>query len=581
MKMSRIEHVLPFGLLLAGLVLYSLTLCPTIYWGDSAELTTVVKVMGVSHPTGYPLYCLLGKIFTLLPARTIAWRLNFFSAACAAGAMVLVFLAIRTCFFSAPGKTGESLVYALVASTCLGVTYEFWSQAVIAEVYALNMLLLSAVLYVALRWWRVPSRRDEILFGLLAGLCLSHHLQSVFFLAPMGLLFMIRFGLGPSTKQRLVCVLGCALPPLLLYLYLPLRSLANPPIDWGNPETLRNFWWVVSGGQFKLFMWKGIVGQTHLLTYWGRGIWFYARHFWDQWGVIGLFALLGIHYLWQRELAPCLALLLAWFLLVFQALNYDVEDLRIFFLPGYLVATVFIGLGFHALVQWLSTRASASYVKILKYALVLLPFGLIRANYGYIDLSKFTAAEDYGTSVVERVRRPALIITHGDNDIYPLWYQKFVEGCGEGLSVAGANFLSSPWYGPMLQREGLHTQLPSEIFQDRPQWLHAIWNKLISPTLGQKNVYTTQVLLYHRIQWLWPMGVSPGLSWSPLMVPRLGPAGIYVKKVPVRVDYESAPQWYKGYLPPPSIFQFAPIVGGIQGFREIDLGIWVPAEVAR
>src|SRR3989449_10721353 len=69
----------------AAFAIYALGACPTIYVGDSGELVTAVHLLGIPHPTGYPLYVLLGKLWTLLiPAGSIAWRMSLFSAACAA-----------------------------------------------------------------------------------------------------------------------------------------------------------------------------------------------------------------------------------------------------------------------------------------------------------------------------------------------------------------------------------------------------------------------------------------------------------------------------------------------------------------
>src|SRR5579875_2753993 len=87
----------------ASLILFSLalaiylpTLCPTIYWGDCGELAAAAYNLGITHPTGYPLWCLLAKGWTLLfPVGTVIWRLNVLSAVCGGLAVMLVFVAAR------------------------------------------------------------------------------------------------------------------------------------------------------------------------------------------------------------------------------------------------------------------------------------------------------------------------------------------------------------------------------------------------------------------------------------------------------------------------------------------------------
>ena len=73
------------GLLL--FTLYAIGASRTIYVGDSGELVAAVATLGIPHPTGYPLYVLLGKLWTLLvPIGSIAFRMSLMSAACAGAA---------------------------------------------------------------------------------------------------------------------------------------------------------------------------------------------------------------------------------------------------------------------------------------------------------------------------------------------------------------------------------------------------------------------------------------------------------------------------------------------------------------
>ena len=106
---------LAFGIYAAGA-------CRTIYVGDSGELTTAVFLVGIPHPSGYPLYVLLGKLWTLaLPLGSIAWRMSLFSAACAAGAVALLFTLAR--------RLGLGRPAALLPAGLLAVAPRFWGEA--------------------------------------------------------------------------------------------------------------------------------------------------------------------------------------------------------------------------------------------------------------------------------------------------------------------------------------------------------------------------------------------------------------------------------------------------------------------
>src|SRR5436305_7811001 len=79
------------GLIVAAAALYIVTLAPTVMPGDYAEFQFSAAILGVPHPTGYPLYILLGKLFTLLPVGDVAYRVNLSSAIYMAGAVGMLY----------------------------------------------------------------------------------------------------------------------------------------------------------------------------------------------------------------------------------------------------------------------------------------------------------------------------------------------------------------------------------------------------------------------------------------------------------------------------------------------------------
>src|SRR6059036_1597059 len=116
---------------LVGLVfvIYALGACPTVYVGDSGELVTAVHLLGIPHPTGYPLYVLLGKLWTvLLPVGSIAWRMSLFSALCAAVACAALHVVARRAALDRPAAIVTALLAAFGPS--------FWGEANVQRVYS-------------------------------------------------------------------------------------------------------------------------------------------------------------------------------------------------------------------------------------------------------------------------------------------------------------------------------------------------------------------------------------------------------------------------------------------------------------
>jgi hypothetical protein len=139
----RSPWLLPVASGLVSLWVYLGTLLPSVGEADTLEFQVVAAKLGVAHPTGYPLYVLLGKLFTLLPVKNVAWRVNLASAIFAALAIVVLYDIVRR-------LTARPLL-SLLTALAFAFSATFWSQALIAEVYTLHSLLVSMILWLLVR----------------------------------------------------------------------------------------------------------------------------------------------------------------------------------------------------------------------------------------------------------------------------------------------------------------------------------------------------------------------------------------------------------------------------------------------
>jgi hypothetical protein len=143
---------------------------------DSLEFQLVTYQLGIPHPTGYPLYVLLGKLFTLLPVGNVAYRVNLMSAFFGAATNALLYLLILAMINDTPLPitSGAAHISSLLGAMMLAVSQVFWQQATIAEVYALNAFFVSLLLL----WLVGPlsTKPDQpVSIAFLAGLSLTHH----------------------------------------------------------------------------------------------------------------------------------------------------------------------------------------------------------------------------------------------------------------------------------------------------------------------------------------------------------------------------------------------------------------------
>ncbi len=335
-----------------ALLLYASTLAPTILPGDGGEFQFVPYLLGIAHPTGYPLYCLLGWAWShLLPLGDVAWRMNLFSAFWAALAVALLYPTARALLRQALphlSPRGNRLLAALAAAI-FAVTPTLWSQAVIAEVYGLHAFFVVLLFYLALHRQLLP-------LALSFGLALTHH-RTTLLLAPALLAYQIASGKRqaasePRSKPHLLlatCYLLLATGlPLLLYLYIPLRAPHTPylrlPLDADRQlvlyeNTWPNFFDFVLGGPFGGSLDFSVDLGARLGMAWGL---LRAEIPWP--GL--LLALLGVIGLLLRRRWALLALTgLTYIATVAFNLVYTIGDIFVLFIPAYLVVVLWLAVG--------------------------------------------------------------------------------------------------------------------------------------------------------------------------------------------------------------------------------------------
>ncbi len=238
------KHYLPALAFLIPLTVYLLTLYPTVPTEDGGELITAAYHLGIPHPPGYPLFTILGKIFIVLnPFGNIAWKVNVMSAVFNAATALVIFLFLR--------RYIKSNIIALASGLLFTFIDISWSQAIRAEVYSLHNFLHMLVIFCVYQW----QKDTKNLFWWYAicftfGLGLTNHHVLFVFSPPLALFVLWADKTLWKDWKRILSGTAFFILGLSIYLYLPIRSLADPALDWGNPETLNDFWRHVTRAQY-------------------------------------------------------------------------------------------------------------------------------------------------------------------------------------------------------------------------------------------------------------------------------------------------------------------------------------------
>jgi hypothetical protein len=326
--MSRRVLLAALAVALAAFTLYRSTLLPGPDFGDTGSFQTMVGSPLITPRDGYPLYFAIGSLAVWLTGAEPAHALNLVSAAEAAlacGLIVLVGI-----------ELSGSLAAAVSAALLFAVSYTFWSQAVIAEVYALHITLVSLTLLLLLRWARAPSYARLFAFFAVYALAFGNHL-SMILLLPAYALFMLMSAPGGWRSLCAPQVIGtaaaCAAAGALQYGW-NLRTLwLLPAPPHGIADALARFWFDVTKSDWRDTMVMSVPSsllRDHLAMYW-----FDLR---QQFGIVGpIVAALG---LWQLILVDARRALLTAMLFaanVAFAYSYNVGDSHVFYLPSHLI----------------------------------------------------------------------------------------------------------------------------------------------------------------------------------------------------------------------------------------------------
>jgi hypothetical protein len=218
-------------------------LAPTcIVDGDNAELATLGAVGGVAHPTGYPAYLLWLRATAWLPGATPAHTAAIATAIVAAIQLVVLHAACR-----AWGARSTAATFAVAIYAAGPVVMRYSSEA---EVFALNQLVVAAVLYLAARHGPLRGGLRVCALGLVAGVGIADHLTCVL-VAPVGLLGAIR-GVREARRPAAAAAGGVAALVLGLapyaYLFVTRETAASWTTLHGAGDLLDHVLRVAYGG---------------------------------------------------------------------------------------------------------------------------------------------------------------------------------------------------------------------------------------------------------------------------------------------------------------------------------------------
>jgi len=400
----------------------------------------------------------------MMPMGDLFYRVNFFSVLCAAAAAsLLTYTTIRLLLRYI--VVGRSAVYStLLAASAFILTYTFWIQAVRAEVYALNALVISAILLLVERADAAAGSNDRLVIrcfyaaAFLFGLGLGGHHATLASTAPaIVILTIVILGRRILRPGFLITAMVLFATGLSVYLYLPIRASQSPLLNWGwsSGSLTDGAQSVMATDSYKYFALLTLEQVTHKFF-------LAVKLISDQVGhPLALLSTLGL-FLWfakSRRWASFFVLLAFGNLLVVAIMATEFidwnTDLHGYLLPT-LTAMVFgMAAGFLLILSYtfrlLNRLIRPGHLRIIARTCLITIAILLALTPGmlggpFCNLSENRLAHDLGRETLIGLPRGSVIIMDGVNWNFVLRGLQFGTGLRPDVAVINRSFMPVAWY---------------------------------------------------------------------------------------------------------------------------------------
>ncbi|HVO75731.1 MAG TPA: DUF2723 domain-containing protein [Ignavibacteriaceae bacterium] len=458
-------------------VTYTFTIGPSIGENDSGELTMSQATLSIPHPTGYPLFILIGYLFNKIPLPfTTVFKLNLLSAIWCSLTVVIV---IRTSllilknfnlFLNNRGKqlsdiyqvkNTDIILISIYAGLMLAYSATFWLQSTRVEVYSFQIFLTSAIILLTLlkfinnqgekssdsialifkKWW---------LLFLFIGFGFSNHLMTLYLLPATIIIFFFCEGLNKkSFASILLLFLISGLVASLFYLGLMLRAKMNPPWSYGDPSTLKSLFDHATAKEYSKYMLQSFDAAKEQSGVLLKMLSFNFSKERFSTGEFSLSFLVGIAgllllFLFRKEVVSYLILILITSITL--AFSYKIPDINEYFLVPFLILSILSIFTLIFLVKLINNRKKM--LMLFYFSLIFLISTQFAVNFNYADHSDDYLYEDfYKASISELPPNSVLLTDKWSIFIAPGLYFKDVENVRTDISIISVySFIFNDWY---------------------------------------------------------------------------------------------------------------------------------------
>ena len=536
---------------LAVFIIYLITLAPSVVQIDSGELAAVQITLGIAHPTGYPLYTILGYLFSLIPFPfTKIFQMNLLAAIYCASAVGFFVQSVKLTLdnierFAAQksaaakkvrkkgrkekenpiAKTGTNeipdivkLFTAVFSGLILAFSKTFWFQSTSVEVYSLHLLLICIIIFILLKAYLQNEEQKNILqnnwfiLAVVLSLGFSNHMTTLLILPAVAYLFFNKQGIKKASIKKMFLMIAVFLPLLaVIYSYLPIRASQQPILNWGNPVDLERILRHISGKQYQVWLFSSMEAAKKQLGY-------FFSTLTDEFNIALIPIIIGLIFTYSYSKKIFAFLVILFVSTVLYSINYDIVDIDSYFLLAHISLAFFSAFGLLKIHSFLKLANHKNQVVVIVSLILTLIFASF--NFKKVDQSDTEIFERYTKELMNSMPEKSVVLSYQwDFFISASYYFQHVERLRNDLIVIDKELLRRSWYFNQLKRSypNLFTGLENEVslFLDalkpfersenyNSQLLESLYKqimaKLVTTNLDKYSVYLAPEMIDNEMQ---------------------------------------------------------------------------------
>ena len=406
-----------FLVFVVTLIAYTALIRTEITYGDGPELLTAAYMLGGPHPSGYPLFTMLGYIPSHLPVFTPFFNLAFALSALPGAVSVTALVAILR-------KLDVAVPIAIIAAGAWGANTHVVYQSTRVEVYSLHCMFIALTFWAMLTFAKGGTLRWAYLTVLFVCLGLTNHLTSVFLVVPVTVALVLIRRQEILKPKPIAIMFGIAGACASVYGYLPLQAMANTGdrMSWNDTQTFERFWFHVSGAEYSIFRRYDKILPT--LEKYATSL--------DQSFFPGvLLACIVGAYEWATKHWKVLFVVVGFELTYLGYVGtYPIRDVATYYTALYIPIALLIGVAgqWFADKRFFEKHSAPIHQKMGQAALVAGYIWIAGLYYNSISNRwREGLAGGMSEQVVADLKEPALVFASVDGHSFPMWYQKYVE----------------------------------------------------------------------------------------------------------------------------------------------------------